>query len=154
MTGTTTRAAARRATTLALLVALSTAGCGGDTGGAGVDETDMDEIAQETRGYVDDLARMVGEDREVVQDTVTDCVPGDSDSGKEVLYNLRVTTGPDAEERLLGEIRKTWESRGWSAEPGGVVDLRLSKDSFRMGATLSTDGSRASVGGSSGCVGG
>jgi hypothetical protein len=152
MTGAATRAPARRATVVALLVVLSTAGCGGDTGGADVDGTDMDEIAQETRGYVDDLAGMVGEDREVVQDTVTDCVPGDRDSGKEVLYNLQVSTGPGAKERLLGEIREAWESRGWTAEPGGAVDLRLSKDPFRMGATISSDGSRASVGGSSGCV--
>ena len=117
-----------------------------------MDQTDIDEIAQETRGYVDDLAGMIGTESEVVQDTVTDCVPGDSDSGKEVLYNLRVSTDPGTKERLLGEIRETWESRGWTAEPGGAVDLRLSKDPFRMGATISSDGSRAAVGGSSGCV--
>ena len=110
------------------------------------------QVAQEARGYVDELAGMVGSNPRVLQDVLTNCVPGDKSSGKELIYFVGVSTKTGAKARLLGEIRAEWESRGWTARTGGATDLRLQKGSFSIGAEISPEDGRASVGGGGGCV--
>lgn len=120
------------------------------------DEADLqraaEQRAEEARGYMDELARMLGTDLEVQQNALADCVPGQDDSGLALFYNMAYSTVPGVRERLAGEVRREWERRGWAATMRNPTDLELVKDPFAIGATLATDGTHGIVNGSGGCV--
>lgn len=148
------------------VLALALAGCGsgsdGDSdgggestpgeGGSDVGDTSAEAVAEEARGYIDELASSLGADAEVKQDTLTDCVPGDSDSGKELVYAVQVTS-EGGKEAVLSRVSREWEGRGWTVEPGSGTDLRLSKDTFSMALTVSETSGRAAIVGGGGCTG-
>jgi hypothetical protein len=147
------------AATLGLVCALSACGAGSDTEGSGGSQVDgadsgqVEEVAAEARGYIDEVVAALGQDPEVRQDTLTDCVPGDTDSGQELIYAVHVTT-EGAKDAILESLREDWVGRGWSAEPGGAVDLQLQKDTYSIAVTISETSGRAAVIGGGGCVGG
>ncbi|MBC9226744.1 hypothetical protein GL325_10435 [Aeromicrobium sp. 636] len=146
----------RRALVALMLCGIALSGCGKE------DDMDLQDRAEaravEARAHVDDLAQRLGTDPEVVQDEITTCVPGQDDSGLDLIYTVHVTTGVDAAERLPGDIAEHFAAEGWQVkrdhrEPGSdEVSLRFTKGTFTMGANLNTSNGRAAVGGSGGCV--
>lgn len=125
------------------------------------DDMDLQERAEaravEARSHIDDLAARIGaEPPEVRQDKLTDCVPGQEDSGLDLVYTLRVAVDPGAADRLRGEIADHFESEGWQVkrdpDSGTVVSVRFQKDTFTIGAKVSEADGQATVGGSGGCV--
>lgn len=109
------------------------------------------------RGLIDDLAAAVGTDLEVRQDVLTACVPGDDDSGLDLIYMLHVRVEAGAVDRVRGEIADRYEADGWTirrdpSDDGGEVSTRFIRGTFSMGANISEESGRASVGGSGGCV--
>jgi hypothetical protein len=149
------RARARRAAAIAVLIAVLTTalgGCGSDgEEGSPMEADQVEQVAREARGYIDQVAAALGRDPEVKQDTITDCVPGDSDSGKSLIYAVHVQTQGD-KESLLASLREDWEAQGWSVEAGGSTDVALSKDRYSIAVTISDQTGRAAVIGGGGCV--
>lgn len=143
---------ARPAGVAAALLLTVLTGCGGGEEDQVDQKQAAEQRAEEARGYMDELAGMLGTDLKVQQDALADCVPGQDDSGLVLFYNVAYSTAPGAQERLAGEVRQEWESRGWTAEMKKPDDLKLTKAPFVIGATLSTDGTRGIVSGNGGCV--
>lgn len=114
-----------------------------------------EERAAEARAHVDDLANRVGETGEVLMDELTDCVPGQEDSGIDLVYKLRVQTEGDPEQ-LLDDVSGQMASEGWQVKrdpaADGTVSARFGKDGFSMSARVSTSSGLATVSGSGGCV--
>lgn len=134
----------------AVACSISCAACAGDR-----DEKDgrsIDSVAAEARGSIDELAAAVGTDPEVRQDTITDCVPGRRDSGKDLIYDVRVRVEPGALQRLLDEVAPELEAKGWDARQRGDSEVVFRRDNVIMGATVFPDQGLASVSGSGGCV--
>lgn len=130
------------------------AGCGQDS------HMDLKERAEqravEARVHIDDLASRVGTDPTVRQDKLTACVPGQDDSGLDLVYTLHVVVEPGAAERLKGEIAGHFASEGWTvkrdADHGDLISVRFQKGTFTMGAKISEPDEWAAVSGSGGCV--
>ena len=140
-----------RATGLIIALALILIACASkdqDT----VDGRGIDEVANEARSFVDELAKNVGTAPSVAQDVITDCAPGQKDSGKDLIYSVRVDVAADTTERLQGAIRQEYESEGWTASVRKDNDLRLSRDNVTIGATVFADQGVATVSGTGGCV--
>lgn len=137
----------------AMLAAAALAACGNDGGDQDMgDRTDqVEQVAAQARAYVDEVAASLGRDPEVKQDTITDCVPGDGDSGQELVYAVHVQT-EGSKESLLASLREEWESQGWSVAEGGGTDVALSKDTYAIAVTISDATGRAAVVGGGGCV--
>ena len=139
-----------------LLVALAAAGCSSDE----QRQMDLQERAEaraaEARAYIDELAAAVGSDPEVRQDVLTSCVPGDDDSGLDLIYTLHVTVAPGTIDRVRGEIADRFEADGWTIrrDPSDrdEVSTRFLKGTFSIGANVNEKVGKAAVGGSGGCV--
>jgi len=137
------------------VVVLMVSGCGKENG------MDLQERAEaravEARGHIDQLARSVGTDLVVRQNSLTDCVPGQDDSGLDLVYTVHVTVEPGAADRLRGEIADRLAAEGWTVKQdpeheSGLVSVRFQKDTFTMGAKVSEADHWAAIGGSGGCV--
>lgn len=149
----------RRAVIIGLLVlTLGTTACSSEEDPV-ADTTQVDQVAAAARAAVDDLAARVGTDPETRQDVITDCVPGNKDSGRMLAYTLRVTVDDGAVDRLRGEIADELAADGWTVKPrpagnassGETVDFE--KDGTTMGASIFVAKGYAAVSGSGGCVG-
>ena len=131
-----------------LVVLLIAAGCGPDP-----EEImhDQEEVARVARAEIDALADRLGTDPVVKQDTLTDCVPGDRNSGKSLIYIVHIKTPPGSLERLRTDIAAEYEATGWRVEqdPEGTTFL---KGGMSIGANVWDDIHTAAVGGSGGCV--
>lgn len=145
----------RRVVGVLVLVLVAVSGCDKESG------MELQERAEaraaEARGYIDELARQVGSDPEVRQDVLTDCVPGQEDSGLDLIYTLHVTVEVGTADRLRGEIADHFEADGWTVKrdpvgDDGAVSVRFQKGTFTMGANVSEDVRWAAVSGSGGCV--
>jgi hypothetical protein len=139
--------------TVAIAALLLTTGC---TEEDGMDLQQRAEArAAEARVHVDDLANRVGETREVLMDELTDCVPGQEDSGIDLVYKLRVQTEGDPEQ-LLDDVSGQMAGEGWeiTRDPAGdgTVSARFGKDGFSMSTRVSTSSGLATISGSGGCV--
>ena len=114
-----------------------------------------EERAAQARAHVDDLARRVGQDPEIRMDELTDCIPGQEDSGIDLVYIVRVQTVGDSE-RVLDDVSNQMASEGWRVvrdpDSGGTVKARFGKDGFSMGARISTSSGLATISGTGGCV--
>lgn len=133
-----------------LSAAVVTAACASDK----EDDVDRDieQVADEARSLIDELAAQVGTEPEVRQDTITDCVPGDSDSGKDLIYTVRVKVPGDASTRLRDDVAPAYEADGWTVRLRGDTDLQLRRDNVTMGVTVFPDDGLAAVSGTGGCV--
>ena len=113
----------------------------------------IDEVAAQARHDIDALAARLGSDPEVREDVITDCTPGQKDSGKDLIYTIHVTIEPGAMDRLKGEIAEALRADGWTVkEDAGSESVRFAKGDATMGAVVWEDLGKASVGGSGGCV--
>lgn len=111
----------------------------------------QEEVAAAARAEIDALAAKVGMDPVVKEDTLTDCVPGNDDSGKELIYSLHVKVEAGALGRLRTEIAPQYEADGWTVRQDSD-GVRFLKGDISMGAKTSDSSAVASVGGSGGCV--
>ena len=117
-----------------------------------VPDRDIETVAAEARTLIDELAGKVGQSPEVQQDTITDCVPGDRDSGKDLIYNVRVTVEPGTLDRVRSEVAEEYEQDGWDVRPRGSDNTVFRKGQVTMGVTVFEDKGLAAVSGSGGCV--
>lgn len=136
----------------ATLMCLITATACGDQEEQDMDGRSIDTVAQETRAFIDDLAAAVGTDPEVRQDTITDCVPGRRDSGKDLIYIVHVTVDGTAIDRLRTQIADRFEADGWVVKRDADASVRFQRGSSTIGATIFPDQGLAAVSGSGGCV--
>ncbi len=132
-----------------LSVVMLTAACASDQDNV---DRDIEQVADEARSLIDELAAQVGTEPEVRQDTITDCVPGDSDSGKDLIYTVRVKVPGDASTRLRDDVAPAYEADGWTVRLRGDTDLQLRRDNVTMGVTVFPDDGLAAVSGTGGCV--
>jgi hypothetical protein len=71
---------------------------------------------------------------------------------------VHVTVDDTSVARLTGEVADHFVADGWTVERdpvdqgNGVVSVRFAKGEFHLGAKISREIGRASVGGSGGCV--
>lgn len=111
--------------------------------------------AADARTHIDDLAARVGQTTEVLTDELIDCVPGQDDSGMDLVYQLGVETEGDPE-RIIGDVVEQMAGEGWEARrrpsDSGEVVVTFAKDGFSMSAGISTSSGRGTVSGSGGCV--
>lgn len=136
-----------------LAAILAVTGCGKE------DEMDLQERAEaraaEARTHIDDLAALVGETTEILMDELTTCIPGQDDSGIDLVYKLGVDTEGDPEQ-IITDVSDQMEKKGWRVvrdpDGDGDVSARFGKDGFSMGARISTRSGLATVGGTGGCV--
>lgn len=127
--------------------------------GCSEDEVQLQERAEaraaEARAHVDDLAARVGPTTEVLTDELIDCIPGQEDSGIDLVYQLGVDTEGDPEQ-IISDVSDLMTDEGWKVkrdpDSNGSVKVRFSKDGFSMGARISTTSGLATVSGSGGCV--
>lgn len=113
----------------------------------------IDDVASQARRDIDALAAQLGTSPQVKQDVITDCIPGQEDSGKDLIYSVHVTIAPGALNRLKGEIADDLAARGWTVTRGpGPEEVSFAKGSATMGAAVREDLGLADVGGSGGCV--
>lgn len=142
---------------MVLVVAIALGGC------TGSEDTDMDvqqraeERASQTRVFVDDLVeRLDGAGVEVTEDSVDPCDLAVEDSGLLHNYSVRFTVDGDAIDRLQGEIADGLGADGWTvrrdAPNRGVVSVRFLRETFSIGAAISSETGNATAGGSGGCV--
>jgi hypothetical protein len=132
----------------AALFSLLLGGCGSN----GPDEQEVAARADAARMQIDRLAAAVGTNPEVRQDTITDCVPGRRDSGRELIYNIRVTVKQGALRRLLDEVAPAFDTKGWDVRRRDDSEVVFQKNTITMGATIFADQGLATVSGSGGCV--
>lgn len=111
-----------------------------------------EQVAADARAHMGTLADRVGTDSEVTQDEIVDCIPGRRDSGLELLHRIVVTTEPGAMDRVLADVVPDYEAEGWRGRQRGSDNIVFERDDVTMGARFSDDGTRATVGGSGGCV--
>ena len=137
--------------TLAAL-ALVLAGCGDGQETPMTLEDRAEQVAADARTHMDALAQRVGTDPEITQDEIVDCIPGQRDSGLDLIYNIAVTTEPGAMDRVLADVVPDYEADGWTVRQRGSDNVVFERDNVTMGARFSDDGTRATVGGSGGCV--
>lgn len=138
---------------MTLMALLMATGCGKE------DEMKLQERAEaraaEARAHIDDLAARVGQTTEVLMDELIDCIPGQDDSGIDLIYQLGVDTEGDPEQ-IIDAVVEDMAGAGWDArrrptDPGTVVAL-FAKDGFSMSARISTESGLATITGSGGCV--
>ena len=140
----------RRGIVAVVACLLATAACGERE--KDMNGRDIETVAAEARSYIDQLATAVGTDPEVQQDAITDCVPGQKESGKDLIYNVRVRVEPGALQRVLDDVAPDFEARGWDVRQRGEDEVVFRKDNITMGATIFPDHGLAAVSGSGGCV--
>jgi hypothetical protein len=129
-------------------------------GGCGSDGPDKQEVAARAdaaRTQIDRLAAAVGTVPQTKQDVVSDCVPGDRDSGQMLLYTIRVTVDANAADRLRGEVSDDLATEGWTVKPepsgpGVGETVAFQKGNATMSASVFADKGYAVVTGSGGCV--
>jgi hypothetical protein len=134
------------------LLALAAAGCTSEQEKQMQLEERAEQVAAGARTHLDALAREVGTDPEVTQDEITACVPGQRDSGLDLIYNIHVQTEPGAMDRVLTDVAPRYEADGWAVRQRGDNNVVFERDNITMGALFSTDGARATVSGTGGCV--
>lgn len=134
-----------------LLVAGLTAGCSSEEND--MSDATIEEVAAESKQHIDDLAALLGTDPQVQQETITDCVPGQRDSGKEALYTVQVSVEPGTLERVRREVVPAYEAEGWTfvERPDGE-SIDFTRGRHRVGASVWEDRGVAAVTGSGGCV--
>ncbi|MRK00292.1 hypothetical protein GEV27_02035 [Aeromicrobium sp. S22] len=110
----------RRWSAVVLMCLLTMTACG-DEEEKDMDGRSIDNVAQEARAFIDELAAAVGTDPAVQQDTITDCVPGQPDSGKDLIYNVRVSVGPGALQRVLDDVAPISRPRGGTSAGGATA---------------------------------
>lgn len=142
-----------------LVAAIALGGCGGSEEGDMDVQQRAEERAVQTRAFVDDLVeRLGGTGVEVTEDSFDPCDLAVEDSGVLHTYTLRFSVGPDAADRLGGEIADALAADGWTvrADPPnpdrGEVSVRFLRDSFSIGSKIATKTGTATAGGSGGCV--
>jgi hypothetical protein len=123
----------------------------------GMDQKQVEAVAAEARSDIDALAAQLGTDPVKKQDVLSDCVPGDRDSGKLLMYTVRVTADDSAAGRLRGEISDDFAADGWTVKsepsgPGVGETVAFQKGSATMSASVFADKGYAVVTGSGGCV--
>ena len=141
-----------RAAALVLVALLTTLTACTSSKEPSVPDRDIETVAAEARTLIDELAGRVGQDPEVQQDTITDCVPGDRDSGKDLIYNVRVTVEPGTLDRVRSDVAEEYEQDGWDVRPRGSDNTVFRKGQVTMGVTVFEDKGLAAVSGSGGCV--
>jgi outer membrane murein-binding lipoprotein Lpp len=124
----------------------------GGCGSSGPDGQEVAAKADAARTQITRLAAAVGTDPEVQQDTITDCVPGRKDSGKDLIYNVRVTVERGVLRRVVDHVVPDFEARGWDVRRRGDDEVVFRKDDVTMGATIFADQGLATVSGTGGCV--
>ena len=139
-------------TTLTATLLLALAGCGDGQETPMTLEDRAEQAAADARSNMDALADRVGTDPEVTQDELSGCIPGRRDSGLDLIYNIAVTTEPGAMDRVLADVVPDYEADGWTVRQRGSDNIVFERDNVTMGARFSDDGTRATVGGSGGCV--
>jgi hypothetical protein len=137
---------------LSLALALVASGCTSEADQRAELEERAEQVATEARTHMNALAREVGTEPEVTQDEITTCVPGQRDSGLELIYNIAVQTEPGAMERVLTEVAPRYEADGWAVRQRGDDEVVFESDTVLMSSLFSSDGTRATVGGTGGCV--
>jgi|GEM_PF-3957964 len=144
----------RRWSCMLLAIGIALTACGKE------DDMNLQERAEaravEARAHIDDLAARVGTDPEVRLNTLTACIPGQDDSGLDLVYTLHVRVEPGAAARLTDEISAHFAADGWVVKhdpvDDGAVSVRFQKGTFTMGANVSEADEWAAVSGSGGCV--
>lgn len=111
----------------------------------------QEEVATAARAEVDALAARLGTNPVVKQDVLTDCVPGNNDSGKELIYTLHIEVEPGALDRLKGEIAHEYEANGWTVRQDSD-GASFDKDETSIGSIADNNDTVASVFGSGACV--
>ncbi len=126
----------------------------GGCAGAGDDEVerDIERVAAQARSAIDELAAAVGTDPEVQQDVITDCVPGDKESGKDLVYDVRVKVAGDALAQVRGPVADRYRTEGWDVAERANQNTVFRKDGITMGVTVFPDDGLAAVSGTGGCV--
>ena len=137
---------------LTAALALVLVGCGDGRQAPRNVEDRAEQVAADARSNMDALADRVGTDPEVTQDELSGCIPGRRDSGLDLIYNIAVTTEPGAMDRVLADVVPDYEADGWTVRQRGSDNIVFERDNVTMGARFSDDGTRATVGGSGGCV--
>lgn len=132
---------------------LALAACGSDTEDDVAELKKAESVAAKARTDIDSLGAMVGSGAEVEDDTLTDCVPGDRQSGKMLSYGVRVQVTNDALDRLGTEVADRLEGEGWTVNREISSNrVRFQRGSSTIGATIFPDKGFAIVSGSGGCV--
>jgi hypothetical protein len=139
------------ATTILVIAAMTVSACTGKENT--VDMTNAEKVAVQARSAIDELAALVGSNPEVLDDTLTDCTPGDRDSGKILSYGVRVQVTDGAFTRLESEIADRFAAEDWTVKPSPSSNrVRFQRGSATIGATIAPEKGFAVVSGSGGCV--
>lgn len=141
---------------LVLVLVLAASGCSQKEDAMDVREQ-AEERASAARSHIDSLADRLGTQREVLQDEIGDCVPGQSDSGLDLSYVVRVVFDDAPQDSTVEEIISQLVDDGWSAErgraaAGNEMQIRFRKAPFVMTAMIRNSDGEATVVGSGGCV--
>ncbi len=115
-------------------------------------EDRAEQVADDARTHIDALAERVGTDPQVTQDVLTDCIPGQRDSGLELIYSIDVTIEPDAMARISSDVAETYRDDGWDVRTRGRDEVVFERAGVTMSAIPAPSAGRASVGGTGGCV--
>jgi hypothetical protein len=139
-------------TAVALTCLMTLAACGGKEDDM-VDMQKAESVAAKARADIDALAAMVGSEPQVQDDTLTDCVPGDRESGKMLSYGVQVQVADDALEHLASDVSERLAGEGWTVKKDTQSNqVRFQRGSSTIGATIFPDKGFAIVSGSGGCV--
>lgn len=112
---------------------------------------EVNRVADEARTEIDRLAADVGSVAQVKQDNIGDCVPGDKDSGKDLIYALDLKVAPDALQQVRGPIADRYRADGWTVSARGEENTAFRKDNVTIGVDVFENG-RAYISGTGGCV--
>lgn len=143
----------RRLFAAAVLISMAALAACGDKEDEMVDQERVESVAAEARASIDKLAALVGSRPQVQDDVMTDCVPGDRESGTMLSYGVKVSITDDALDRLSSEIADSFEGDGWTVKRETYSNrVRFQRGNATIGATIFPGRGFAVVSGSGGCV--